>query len=352
MSLDGPVRRAVLLTGVATLLLACGSSSTRKGSIPEDEPFEDAGQEIPPPPDDDEPDAAAGQDRPSLPPVADGPAAVSDGAPGPADAEPSRPDPNEPGESGTESVPAGTVRAGWAQLDIGKEGDRAGSGCPDPDPMVTKGTVAYDKGLWTLTGSGEGFIHGWDQGNLVYYKTKLKGDFVFTAKVETFEMVEAGKKLNGAAEALINVRQDLNFKQPTHSVITGIMPGSNIFMARYFWDGEKKWWHWPAWPNTWPVKKPWPSWIRLQRKGKAFTAFHSLDGTTWTVVEERDTARTWYPFTLDKMPDDVYLGLVCSARNDRNLAGQKTAAGCWDPNGAYLRQSARCQFSHVSLAKP
>lgn len=255
--------------------------------------------------------------------------------------------------SGTEVVEAGKIRAGWAQMDIGKEGNKEpNNACPDPEPMITKGTVDYKDGIWTLTGSGEGFIHGWDQGNLVYDKTKVKGDFTFTARVDRFEMVEAGAGLNGAAQAALNVRDGLTHKAPTHSVLTGIAPGSNQFMARFLWSGENKWWYWPAWPNTWPVKKPWPSWIRVQRRGQAFSAFHSMDGTTWQLVEERDANRTWYPFKMDRMADEVYVGLVCTARNDRNYVKQKLPNGCRDPNDPYLLRSARCVFSNVTVSQP
>ena len=162
------------------------------------------------------------------------------------------------------------MKLGWSQIDIGSEANyenpadaKNANACPDPDAMITKGTVDYKDGAYTLTGSGEGFIHGWDQGNLVYFKTKIQGDFTFTAKVDRFEMTN-GKPLNGAAEALLNVREDLNYRQPTQSVIAGAPPSKFIFMARYFWDGDpnNKWWHWPAWPTTWPNPRPLLSWTR------------------------------------------------------------------------------------------
>lgn len=273
----------------------------------------------------------------------------------------------DPDDMRSESVAGGTVKLGWDQLDIGHGANYENaadtqdpSKCPDPDAMMTKGTVDYQDGVFTLTGSGEGFIHGWDQGNLVYLKNKIEGDFTFTARVDKFEMTN-GKALNGAAEALLNVREDLNYRQPTRSVIAGAPPSKFIFMARYFWNGDpsNQWWHWPAWPETWPDPRPILSWTRITRRGNAFAAYSSMDGKTWEIVKHHDTNRShpdWYPFQLDTMPAAVYLGLVCSARNDRNYAPMARLPGksvdCRDPNSELLKSSARCAFSHLSIAQP
>jgi hypothetical protein len=271
--------------------------------------------------------------------------------------------PHNPDDPRTESVPGGTVQRGWAQLDIGKAANYDGGDdpgvCPDPDEMVTPGTVDFRDGVWTLTGSGEGFIHGWDQGNLVYFKTKITGDFTFTTKVETFEML-GGKKLDGAAEALLNVREDLSPKRPTHSVIAGAAPNKFIFMARYPWEGENgKWWHWPAWPATWPEHRDVQTWTRLIARGDAISAETSTDGMTWQAIEHNDTNSQhpdWYPFRLTALTGERYVGLVCSARNDRNYAPLTQLPGktvsCRDPQSEHLKGAARCVFSHVTLSQP
>jgi hypothetical protein len=284
-----------------------------------------------------------------------------------ADAAGSSGTPFNPVDWRTESVSAGTVKIGWDQIDIGREANyenpadaKSPGACPDPDAMITKGTVDYQDGVYTLTGSGEGFIHGWDQGNLVYFKTKIHGDFTFTAKVDRFEMTN-GKPLNGAAEALLNVREDLNYRQPTQSVIAGAPPSKFIFMARYYWDGDpsNKWWHWPAWPETWPDPRPILSWTRITRRGNDFAAYSSLDGNSWDLIKHNDTNPShpaWYPFQLATMPADVYIGLVCSARNDRNYAPMTKLPGktadCRDPSSDLLLSSARCVFSHLSVTQP
>jgi hypothetical protein len=271
--------------------------------------------------------------------------------------------PLHPDDPRTEQVPAGTVQLGWAQLDIGKAanydgGDKPGA-CPDPDEMVTPGTVDFTNGVWTLTGSGEGFIHGWDQGNLVYFKRKIAGDFTFTMKVDAFEMLN-GQKLDGAAEALLNVRQDLGSKQPTHSIIASAAPSKAIFMARYSWSGENgKWWHWPAWPAAWPDHRDIATWTRLVARGEAISAESSIDGVNWQPVEHNDANAShpdWYPFRLAALAGERYVGLVCSARNDRNYAPMTQLPGktvsCRDPQSAHLKGAARCVFSHVTLTQP
>lgn len=271
--------------------------------------------------------------------------------------------PSNPDDPRTELVPGGRVQVGWAQLDIGKEANydagASPSACPDPDAMLTPGSVDFDAGVWTLTGSGEGFIHGWDQGNLVYFKTPIAGDFTFTMKVDALEMLNADK-LDGAAQALLNVRQDLGFKRPTRSVIAGAAPSKFIFMARYPWEGENgKWWHWPAWPDTWPDHRDIQSWTRLIARGDAIWAETSNDGVSWQTVEHNDQNAAhpdWYPFHLPELESERYVGLVCSARNDRNYAPTVVLPGktvsCRDPASAHLTRSARCTFSHVTLTRP
>jgi hypothetical protein len=261
-------------------------------------------------------------------------------------------------------VQGGTVQLGWAQLDIGKQANYESGAedpgtCPDPDEMLTSGTVQFADGVWTLTGSGEGFIHGWDQGNLVYFKRKISGDFTFTIKVDKFEMSN-GKPLDGAAQALLNVRDGLGHRQPAHSLIAGAAPGKYIFMTRYSWSGESgKWWYWPAWPVTWPEHRDVLSWTRVVARGDAISAESSSDGKNWQAIEHQDQNPShpdWYPFRLAGLAGERYVGLVCSARNDRNYAPLTRLPGknvdCRDPASEHLRGAARCVFSNVTLTQP
>jgi hypothetical protein len=60
----------------------------------------------------------------------------------------------------------------------------------------------------------------------------------------------------------------------------------------------------------------------------------------------------WYPFHLPELAGERFVGLVCSARNDRNYAPLvqlpgKTAS-CRDPATTHLPKSGRCIFSHVT----
>lgn len=85
----------------------------------------------------------------------------------------------------------------------------------------------------------------------------MRGDFDFTAEI--VELAPAGAyKLNGAAEAVLNVRDGLEFKAPTNSLIAGRMTGRTTFMGRFHWKHESppngvgtrrvesKYWYWRA----------------------------------------------------------------------------------------------------------
>jgi len=241
-------------------------------------------------------------------------------------------------------VPAGTVREGFQQLDIGAHIDDG----IDPEDMLTKGTVRYEAGTWTLTGSGEGFIHGWDQGNLVV--TEAAGDLTITAHVDKLELVEAGQNLDGAAQALLNVRQSLDAYED-YSVIAAITPDKLHFMARQQDPTDQnKWWYRPAFPSQWPPPRPAPHWIRLTRRGNTFTAYVSEDGTSFQPFAELEPGKG-QPINVPGMTENVYVGLGCSARNDRNYV-PNGPGGRKDASAPHLLRSARCVFSRVSITTP
>lgn len=167
---------------------------------------------------------------------------------------------DDPNDHSTQKLASGqVVKTGWKQIDMQLKANWDGpmSGCPDPDAMVVPGTVAFNEGTWTLTGSGEGFMHGWDQGNLVYLEKRIKGDFDFTAQIS--ELVpNTSFDLNGAAEAVLNVRDGLEYKSPANSVVAGRNKDHTIFFRRFHWKNESpengagkravenKYWYWPA----------------------------------------------------------------------------------------------------------
>jgi hypothetical protein len=226
--------------------------------------------------------------------------------------------------------------------------------------MVVPGTATYRDGVFTLTGSGEGFLHGWDQGNLVYFEKKVVGDFDFTAQIT--ELAPLGPyQLNSVAEAVLNVRDGLEHKAPARSIVAGRMLNRTTFMGRFHWKGEAasngvgtrrvedKWWYWPAWSEAW-AKEPPPEWVRISRRGTQFRAYVSRTGAkdAWEEVKNADPQATWYPFDLKTFGREAILGLVCTARNNRGLAPRKPD-GCRDENAAVLRQSARCVFKNVTI---
>ncbi|MDZ4693507.1 MAG: hypothetical protein SGI86_00035 [Deltaproteobacteria bacterium] len=111
---------------------------------------------------------------------------------------------------------------------------------------------------------------------------------------------------------------------------------------------ENKYWYWPVWPEVWPKEASMP-WARISRRGLEFRAYVSKTGAAndWQDVKNADPQATWYPFKLKAFGAEAILGLVCSARNDRNLATTK-ANSCRDENSAALRNAARCVFKKTS----
>lgn len=272
---------------------------------------------------------------------------------------------DDPKDISTKTLAAGrVVKTGWNQLDLQPKANWDGqmAGCPDPDAMVVPGTVDFKDGTWTLTGSGEGFMHGWDQGNLVYLEKRIKGDFDFTAQISELAP-NTSFNLNGAAEAVLNVRDGLDYKAPANSVVAGRMKDRSIFFGRFHWKNESsdngvgkrpvenKYWYWPAWPETWPKETSMP-WARISRRGFAFSAYVSKSGAEgdWQEIKNADTQATWYPYKLKTFGAEAILGLVCTARNDRNLAPTKPD-GCRDENSPLLKQAARCTFNNVSIVQ-
>ncbi|GEM_PF-5463330 len=111
---------------------------------------------------------------------------------------------------------------------------------------------------------------------------------------------------------------------------------------------ENKYWYWPVWPEVWPKEASMP-WARISGRGLEFRAYVSKTGAAndWQDVKNADPQATWYPFKLKAFGAEAILGLVCSARNDRNLATTK-ANSCRDENSAALRNAARCVFKKTS----
>jgi hypothetical protein len=251
--------------------------------------------------------ADAGADRFAVEPGADGP---NDG-------------------SGSPSIPEG-----WQLTDIGADLD-AMNGQLVIEPMLTRSTAKVSSGLWTLTGSGQGFIHVWDQGALLYQSAKVTGDFTMTAFVRKLEMVVPTDRIDGAAQAMLNVRDVpicIGSNCESSSVILSVASPTGTKMQFRSRVPSRN--HTPAIASLPPPQKA-PLWLRLVRRENVFTASTSPDGTSWHPLS--------YSITLALAPA-VHLGLACSARNDRAVSS--------DRNGYHLKRSARCEFSDVTITQP
>jgi hypothetical protein len=73
----------------------------------------------------------------------------------------------------------------------------------------------------------------------------------------------------------------------------------------------------------------------------------------WVPIEHNDSNTQhpdWYPFRLSALARERYVGLVCSARNDRNYApltqlpGKTVSVSCRDPQSEHLKMRRALRF--------
>jgi len=58
-----------------------------------------------------------------------------------------------------------------------------------------------------------------------------------------------------------------------------------------------------------------PQWVKLERKGNQFTAYHSNDGVTWTLQTNTGGGDSTNPRTIIMMQSDMYVGLAVTSNN-------------------------------------
>jgi regulation of enolase protein 1 (concanavalin A-like superfamily) len=161
-----------------------------------------------------------------------------------------------------------------------------------PDPWRTKavgaiesGDAAYSTGVFTVEGARGGFGGTADKFQFVYQP--VAGDIEITARLTTL----ASSAGNGKAG--VTIRAGLG-KSTRHVTMLGSSESGWEFRRRVRARTSSD-------RTAGPAGRP-PGWIRLVREGDLFTAYHSADGSRWTMV---DSDRI-------PMPDTVYIGLVVS----------------------------------------
>ena len=162
----------------------------------------------------------------------------------------------------------------WQHQDIGYPG-KAGS-------------AFYNKGTFTLTGSG---IDIWDKSDgFQYAYQSLSGDGSIVARVDSVQNTDPW------AKAGVMIRSSLSDNSSFADVL--LTPGNGTVFERRTATGQSA-------IDTAGPKGTAPYWVKLTRSGKTFTAYVSNDGQTWTKIGS----------TRISMPKSVYIGLVVTAHS-------------------------------------
>ena len=184
------------------------------------------------------------------------------------------------GGSGT-SRPAtlSVVWPPWANQDLGA--------------VVTPGLAVMSNGLFLVAGSGDEIGNQADAGQFLY--TNFSGNVEIIARVWSLENTHPN------AKAAVMIRENLS--PGSRQVLLALTPNGTQFISRDT-------------PNVLPAMTfggdVWqsPVWLKLTRRGSAFSAAKSTDGVTWQTVATSTVA----------MPAGTLAGLAVTSR-DTNYAG-------------------------------
>jgi beta-lactam-binding protein with PASTA domain len=177
--------------------------------------------------------------------------------------------------------PAPTLPTPWVSQDVGAVG-RTGSAAFDA-PASTFSVAGAGADIW---GSADAFR---------YVYQSLDGDGQIVARVVSEEYVHAWLK------AGVMIRTDLT--PGSAQAMMMVTPGKgNNFQRRPVAGGASV--------STVGSAVTAPYWVKLTRQGSTITAYESLDGTSWTLVDTATIA----------MPDSVLIGLAVSSHIAGTLA--------------------------------
>jgi regulation of enolase protein 1 (concanavalin A-like superfamily) len=165
---------------------------------------------------------------------------------------------------------------GWNNGDIGGPG-RAGS-------------ATSSGGTFTVVGGGTNIWGSSDQFHYMYQQ--LSGDIEVIARVASLT-----KEASGYPKAGVMIRESLNANSKQGLMLASA--GSGWAFHRRLLTGDRT--DHTGGPSTNP-----PGWVRLVREGSLLSAFHSTNGTTWTLVDT-DTI---------PMGTTVYAGLAVTSNNN------------------------------------
>jgi regulation of enolase protein 1 (concanavalin A-like superfamily) len=160
----------------------------------------------------------------------------------------------------------------------------------NPVAFVDKGDGAF-----TISGSGHDI---WDNADDFRFACKrLSGDGSVTVKVESVV------NTNAWAKAGVMIRESLDGGSPM------------AYMIQSFSSGVSFGWRQTANGTCGSATQAGiaaPQWVKLTRKGNAFTAQYSADGKTWTDIKNADGTVTTTTVTMGA---SVYIGLCVTSHN-------------------------------------
>lgn len=180
-------------------------------------------------------------------------------------------------ETSTQSA-AAALPPPWSGGDVGAVGE--------------PGAAAYADGVYTVSGSGHGIWSTGDEFHYVYQTAT--GDCDIRARLNSI----SGDDLSRAG---IMIRETLN-PASTHASLLLTGGQSALFERRSSTGGTTE--------ATSAAAQSSSAWLRVQRKGKKFTAAISNDGFTWAVI---GTANI-------NMSQNIYIGLAVSSHADGTMS--------------------------------
>ncbi len=159
-------------------------------------------------------------------------------------------------------------------------------------------------GSYKITASGSDFFHAEDAYAAVYVR-QLKGDFIATVKVTSF-----GEKTEAWFRAGLYARNDITrsfdvSKGSLGSVLMFTTPNRAGIEYDEFGDGSM---HKAASENL-PENTNLPVWLKLERHGKTYSGYVSVDGKSW-IIKRKSTP-------LPGLTEAVDLGLAAGSSNGK-----------------------------------
>ena len=171
------------------------------------------------------------------------------------------------------------------------------------DPITRGSAFATSASDFEVTAGGSDIWNNADGFHFIY--KEVTGDFDVKVRVESIKYVT-----DAWAKAGLMIRETLTGDSRDMNMVVDPTTGANIWECNYRNVKAGASANWPDEVNRNELAPPYPNaWIRLTRKGNVFTAYRSIDGTTWS-------QRGQLTFTANAYPSKVYVGMCTTAHNN------------------------------------